>query len=83
MKTYFTGIVVLHMALENNCFNKALENIGSIAKLRLRLLRREKKSRNIARIMNGKLFFAFEWHMEEIFYQFGRQIVFENKPIFL
>jgi len=67
MKTYFAGIVVPHVALENSCFNKALENIGVIPKLRLRLLRREIKLRNIARIMNGKLFFEFEWHMEELF----------------
>jgi len=67
MKAYFTGIVVPHEALENSCFNKALENIGLIAKLRLRLLQRETKSRNIARMMNGKLFSEFEWHMEDLF----------------
>jgi len=67
MKAYFAGIVVPHVALENSCFNKALENIGLIAKLKLRLLQCEIKSRNIVRMMNGKLFSEFEWHMEGLF----------------
>jgi len=67
MKAYFTGIVVPHVALENSCFNKALDNIGLRAKLRLRLLQREIISRNTARMMNGKLFSEFEWHMEDLF----------------